>query len=475
VPKAQRRTKIVATLGPASESAEMIQKLIDAGVNVFRLNFSHGTQDGHGESIRKIRQISEEKAKPIAILQDLQGPKIRVGEMVDHQPVNLVAGQCVRITTDPVPGTHEIISTTYAALPTDVRLGDEILLDDGRIQLNVVDISDKEVATEVMVGGLLGERKGINLPHTPLSAPSLTDKDRKDLRFGVNAGVDYIGLSFVRRAEDIEAIRREMRAAGKVIPVIAKIERIEALENLEEIVAVADGVMVARGDLGVETSSAEVPILQKRILAVAGRYAKPDITATQMMETMVSNPKPSRAEATDVANAVFDGTDALMLSAETAVGKYPVEAVRTMARIAATAEPYLAKYGLPASGASAPAPTTVAEATAHAACVAAREIGARCLAVFTRSGQTAFLVAALRPEGSVLAFTPYVETYRRLALAWGVQPILTEYVETPEALEEMASRRVRESGLVEEGDMVVMLTGTTGLAAATNTMRIYKI
>lgn len=471
----QRRTRIVATLGPASQSVEMIGELIDAGVNVFRLNFSHGTQPMHGEAISNIRRIAEEKGKPIAILQDLQGPKIRTGELADHQPVQLFAGQCVRITTDAVIGTSELISTTYVPLPRDVRPGDEILLDDGRIQLNVVDIGEREIATEVAIGGLLGEHKGMNLPHTPLSAPSLTEKDLDDLRFGVKAGVDYVGLSFVRQAEDIEAVRRAARAAGREVPVIAKIERTEAIRNLEEIVAASDGVMVARGDLAVETSSAEVPLLQKRILAMAGRCAKPDITATQMLETMVSNPRPSRAEATDVANAIFDGTDALMLSAETAVGKYPVAAVRTMARIALTAEAHLAEYGRPAAAPTAGSKASVAETTAHAACVAAREIGACGIALFTRSGKTAALVAALRPEVQVVAFTPYEETYRRMALAWGVQPVLTEYVENAEELEAMATRRVRESEFAREGDLIVMLTGTTALAGATNTMRILEV
>ena len=329
-----RRTKIVATLGPASSSPEMIAKLIEAGVNVFRLNFSHGKQSEHAECIRRIRAASSDGCGCVGILQDLQGPKIRVGPMVDRKPILLEAGKRLRIVTSEVQGTPDLISTTYEPLPDDVRPGDMILLDDGRLQVRVVAKEGRAVVVEVVIGGLLGEHKGMNLPHTPLSAPCLTAKDISDLRFGVAQGVDYIGLSFVRQAQDILEVRRLCREAGRDLPVVAKIERIEAIERLEEIVDAADAIMVARGDLGVETGPAEVPILQKQILDTAGCKGKPDITATQMLETMVENPLPSRAEATDVANAVFDGTDAVMLSAETAMGKYPVEAVRTMAQIA---------------------------------------------------------------------------------------------------------------------------------------------
>ena len=469
-----RRTKIIATTGPASTSPEMIRQLIDAGVNVFRLNFSHSSHEAHGEAIREIRKAASELRQPIAILQDLQGPKIRTGELVNHQPVRLSAGGCVRIAAEGALGTAELISTTYQDLAHDVRPGDTILLDDGRIQLTVRGVKARDVIAEVVVGGVLGERKGMNLPHTPLSAPCLTEKDIADLRFGVSTGVDYIGLSFVEEAGDIERVRREVRAAGADVPIIAKIERAEAISHLEDIVIAADAVMVARGDLGVETSMAEIPLLQKHILAVAGRYGKPDITATQMLETMVANPQPSRAEATDVANAVFDGTDALMLSAETAIGKYPVEAVRTMAEIAVRAERHLAEYGKPTKRPPAGRPATVAEATVHAACMAAAEIGARALAVFTLSGRTAGLVAARRPRVPVLAFTPHEQTYRHLTLAWGVLPVRSELVNSPDALIATADRLLRETGLVREGDLVVILTGSTSVPGTTNIMRIHR-
>jgi len=475
LPDHRRRTRIVATIGPACDSRQTIGELIAAGVDVFRLNFSHGSHEAHGESIRRIRKAAEAAGRPIAVLQDLQGPKIRTGELAGHEPVELVAGRRLRITTRPVVGAAEVISTTYPNLVSDVSVGDEILLDDGALQVKVIEVGDSEIATEVVVGGTLAEHKGMNLPRTPLSAPCLTEKDRRDLRFGVRQGVDYIGLSFVRQAEDIAVVRREAKAAGRQVPVIAKIERIEAIENLEQIVMAADAIMVARGDLGVETSSAEVPLLQKRILAVAGRYAKPDITATQMLESMIENPRPRRSEATDVANAIFDGTDALMLSGETAIGKYPVEAVETMSRIAQTAEQHLAEYGRPSQRLSPGARSSVAEAAAHAACVAAREIGARMIAVFTLSGRTATLVAALRPEAPIVAFTPHEETCRRLALAWGVQPERMEYVESAAELDAAATRRIRQNAMVSEGDLVVMLTGATELAGVTNTMRIYKV
>jgi pyruvate kinase len=471
----ERRTKIVATLGPASSGPEMVRKLVDAGVNVFRLNFSHGTHETHGAAIRDIRRAASEAGRPAAILQDLQGPKMRIGELAGHRPITLSAGDSIRITTDAIIGTPERISTTYAELPGDVRQGDVILLDDGKLQLRVTSASGREVQAEVLVGGVLDEHKGMNLPHTPLSASCLTEKDLEDLRFGIGAGVDYVGLSFVRRPSDIGDLRRAAKAAGRDVPVVAKIERIEAIENLEGIVDAADGVMVARGDLGVETSAAEIPILQKRILAVAGRRGKPDITATQMLETMVSNPLPSRAEATDIANAVFDGTGALMLSAETAAGKYPVEAVRMMSEIALTAEQHLAEYRRPFPRDKTAGPRGVVEASARAACVAAQELGAAAIAVFTLSGRTALLVSARRPAAPVLAFTPSEETCRKLALVWGVHPILSEVASSPEALAALTGSAVRECGHVKPGDLVILLVGSTLVPGATNMMKVQRV
>jgi len=470
-----RRTKIIATLGPASRSPEMIGRLIDAGVNIFRLNFSHETREGHGESLRRIRAAARERNAPIGVLQDLQGPKIRIGALDNHRPVNLVAGEQVRITTRQVPGTAECLSTTYQALPDDVRIGDAILIDDGRLHLVVRGVEGKDVKCEVLVGGPVREHKGMNLPKTPLSAPCLTRKDRDDLAFGLKAGVDFVGLSFVRQASDIEAVRKEARESGKDVFVIAKIERVEAIANLEAIVEAADGVMVARGDLGVETSAAEVPLLQKRILSIAGRMAKPDITATQMLETMVANPQPTRAEATDIANSVFDGTDAVMLSEETAVGRYPVEAVRTMSEITMMAEEHLSEYERPVNRDVTTAPVSVAKATVQAACAAARHINAAAIAVFTLSGRTAFLVAGVRPSVPVVAFTPEETTCNRLSLAWGVKPMRTEFVKTPDQLIAVADRDLCADGLVKRGESVVLLTGTATVPGATNIMRIHRV
>ena len=471
----QRRTRIVATLGPASDSPEMIRRLIDAGVNVFRLNFSHGSHQTHGGLIANIRTAASEKSKPIAILQDLQGPKIRTGELADHRPVELAAGAAIRITTDSIAGSAERICTPYDHLPNDVSPGDTILLDDGHIELRASRVSGNEITADVVTGGVLGEHKGIHVPGCPISAPALTQKDIADLSFGVKAGVDFVSLSFVRRPEDVEQVRRETIAFGRELPVIAKIECLEALKNIDGIVRAADGLMVARGDLGVETSAADIPLLQKQILAIAGKHGKPDITATEMLESMISCPRPTRAEATDVANAVFDGTDAIMLSGETAVGAYALEAVQTMSEIATNAERHLDEYGRKSILTDDGQPTSIAEAAAHAACLAAREIGASALAVFTLSGHTARLVVARRMDIPVLAFTPSAETYRRLALAWGVTPIHSEFVENPDELAEMENQRVRESGLVNDGDLVIMLAGSTTMPGVSNNMRIHRV
>jgi len=470
----RRRTKIVATLGPASRSPEMIHRLIEAGADIFRLNFSHSTRRIHGECIERIRAAAEQVRRPIGILQDLQGPKIRVGELENHRPVELLAGRTVTLTADATPGTVTRLPVTYAALPDDVRPNDVILLDDGRIQLKATAVAGREVTCRVCIGGLVREHQGINLPQTPLSAPCLTDKDREDLRFGLERGVDFVALSFVRQASDIEQVRRQAREMDRDVFVIAKIERVEAIRNLEAIARAADGIMVARGDLGVETSAAEVPLLQKRILRVAARSMRPDITATQMLETMVTNPQPSRAEASDVANAVFDGTDAVMLSAETAMGKYPVEAVRTMAQIAALAEQHLAEYRLPAGRYPDAPPGGVAEATVQAACAAARQVAAAAIAVFTLSGRTAFMVSAMRPEVPVLAFTPYEETSRRLSLAWGVTPVHMPYAARPDEMVSVLDRHLLQSG-APPGERVVLVSGTSSSPGATNIMRIHQV
>jgi pyruvate kinase len=443
--------KIVATLGPATRTAEQIERLLRAGVNVVRLNFSHGTQQEHAESIRLVRSISERLGCWVGILQDLQGPKIRVGRLEGGGPVLLVEGAPLTITTRPVIGTAALVATTYGHLPRDVRPGDRILLDDGLLELRVRATSDEEVETEVVHGGPLGEHKGINLPGVAVSAPALTEKDHDDLRFGLEHGVDYVALSFVRRAADVTAARQAIRRLDGSVPLIAKLEKPEALRELDAILRVVDGVMVARGDLGVELPPEQVPLAQKLIIKKALTRGVPVITATQMLESMITNPRPTRAEASDVANAVLDGTDAVMLSGETAVGRFPVEAVQMMARITREVEREAAeRHGVIRHGRQ-----THAHAIAHAA-VELSEM-ARAIVVFTRSGRTAQLVAAARPSVPIFAFTSEPAVARRLALWWGVLPLVTAIGNNTDAMIEHVERELRGRGLVDPGETVVIV------------------
>jgi pyruvate kinase len=467
-----RRTKIVCTIGPACRDEATLREMLRAGMDVARLNFSHEERATFAPIIARLRAVAREVGRPLAILQDLQGPKIRVGPLAGG-PVELVSGQHITITVREVPGDAACVSTTYAALPLDARVGATVLLDDGMIELKVAQVTDLDVACEVVVGGLLKPHKGINMPGVPIRAPALTLKDRDDLAFGVAHGVDYVALSFVRHAEDIAEARRLIQAQGADTPIIAKIERFEALENLDAILTAADGVMVARGDLGVETSSAEVPLLQKRIIRRSSELGKIDITATQMLESMIQNPRPTRAEACDVANAVFDGTDAVMLSGETAVGRYPVQTVRTLADIAAHAETEMPQYGR-TGGCSGGATGSILHATACAACLAARELDARAIVCLTRSGRTAVVVSQQRPESPILALTPDPATYRRLALPWGVMPMRIEDVPDADGLVPAAQKALAASGLVASGDTVVLIAGGSVAAGATNTVRILK-
>jgi pyruvate kinase len=414
-----RRTKIVCTLGPATQTDEQIEALIQAGMDVARLNFSHGTQAGHAEQIERVRRVAARLERPVAVLQDLQGPKIRTGQMAAG-PVTLRAGERFVLTTREVAGDGQQASTTYKGLPGDVHAGDQILLADGAVQLVVESIAGEDVVTRVLHGGPLGAHKGINLPGVAVSAPALTEKDRKDLAFGLARGVDYVALSFVRRPEDVAEARALIAGAGAPARLIAKLEKPQALDNLEAIVELADGVMVARGDLGVELSPQEVPTAQKRIIAAANRAGRLVITATQMLESMITSPSPTRAEASDVANAIYDGTDAIMLSGETAVGAYPVESVAMMALIAREAEGHLDEWGRH---------RRVREDThddalaiARAARDLADERDAAAIAAFTRSGRTALLLSKQRPDSPVLAFTPDDTTFRQMALFWGTLP-----------------------------------------------------
>jgi pyruvate kinase len=455
------RTKIVATLGPATAAPERIGALIDAGVDVFRLNFSHGTHAEHAALYEAVRAQAAAREAAVAVLQDLQGPKIRVGPLADGGPLRLREGERVVLTSAAAGvGAPGRIPVTYEALATDVRRGDRILLDDGLLELRVEGVQPPEVLATVVVGGELWPHKGVNLPGVPISAPALTAKDRDDLRFGLRLGVDYVALSFVRRAEDVLLARQHLAAlwaqqAGlprREVPLIAKLEKPEAIAHLEAILRAADGVMVARGDLAVELSAEDVPPLQKRIIAQANAHGKPVITATQMLQSMVDHPRPTRAEAADVANAVLDGSDALMLSAETAVGRYPVEAVRAMARIAVAAE------ALPRAT-PAPAPTTPgrSHAVVRAACGLAVEAGARALVVFTRSGYTARLASQCRPALPIFAFTGDEGVRQRLALWWGVEALCADLGGDTDTVIARVSEELARRGLAARGDLVVLV------------------
>jgi pyruvate kinase len=468
-----RRTKIVATIGPASRDPKVLERLIEAGVNVVRLNFSHGSHEDHLAVIQAVRGIAARKDRVVALLQDLSGPKIRTGK-VRGGAIELEEGARVVITTDEtIEGTPERISTTYDPLPKDVGKGDRVLLDDGNLELRVVETRGEEVACDIVHGGTLKSNKGMNLPGAKLSAPALTEKDRRDLAFGVQKGVDYVALSFVRQAADVEECKALIKSHGGQIPVIAKIEKREAVDDLPQILEVTDGVMVARGDLGVELSTEEVPTLQKRIIEMANGAGKVVITATQMLESMIENPRPTRAEASDVANAILDGTDAIMLSAETAAGKYPVESVETMARIAFYTEQ---NYGF-----SAPARVTggaasmVARSLARVASTVAEELDCRLIVAFTESGATARLLSAYRPRAPIVGITPHEIAFNRLALWWGVLPLRSRFVPTTDEMILRGEELLKEKRLVESGQTVLMLAGQSQTAGATNMLRVHTI
>jgi pyruvate kinase len=467
-----RHSKIVCTIGPATRSPRMIDRLFSAGMDVARLNFSHGNPEEHARSITLLRAASGKHEKPVAILADLQGPKIRTGALAGGGPVMLRAGQRFVITTAKVLGDSTRVNTTFAPLPREVHRGDRILLSDGLIELRVEQVRHRQVICEVANGGALGEHKGINLPGIKLHVPALTAKDREDLSFALNHGANYIAVSFVRRPEDILLAKQLIRRAGKDTPVIAKLEKPEAIENLDAILRVADGVMVARGDLGVEMSPERVPVVQKTIIARAREFRRPVITATQMLESMTDNPRPTRAEASDVANAIFDGSDAVMLSAETATGKYPAEAVSMMARIIEEAEASIHEFPRPAPQEQ----LKVAETVAELVCHASRELHMKLIAVFTHSGFTARLVSRYRPLVPIVSFSPEQETRRRMALIWGVYPRHIEDVRKVDGLARVAEKRLLEERLVRKGDVIGIVAGTPmGIRGTTNFMKFHVI
>ena len=458
----EARTKIVATLGPATRDETVLRGLFLAGVNVVRLNFSHGTHAEHAAQLAAVRRIADELHLFIAVMLDLQGPKIRIGALADGKPVTLVPGATVTIVPGAFVGTATRLSTTYADLPNDVHPGDRILLDDGLMELRVTGVEGGEVITTVGIGGELGERKGINLPGVAVSTPALTAKDRDDLAFGVSLGVDYVALSFVRRAHDLREARAELRRLHADIPLIAKIEKPEALDDLPGVLDAADGVMVARGDLGVELSPEQVPAVQKRIIQLANARGILVITATEMLQSMVTNPRPTRAEASDVFNAILDGTDAVALSGETAVGRYPVAAVAVMRRIALQAEAALIGH-LPRVP---PRSDPHIHAIVVAACTLATQVKARALVVFTRTGRTAHLVSNLRCPVPVLAVTEHAAVARRLALWWGLHSVLAHFEERTDATVTAAEDALVAAGLLATGDVIVIVSAATNMQQA---------
>lgn len=470
MPRNTRKTKIVATVGPVSSSSEMIQKLIRAGVDIFRLNFSHGENSQKQELIRVIRQVSDKLGHQVGILADLQGPKIRTGKMAGEGMI-LVRGQEVLITTDDVLGNDGIIPTIYRSLPHDVHPGSRILLDDGLLELKVVALEGEQVRCLVVSGGLLKNNKGINLPGVNVSAPCLTEKDLIDLDFALEAGVDFIALSFVRTAEDIQEIKQIIAAKGKNIPVVAKIEKPEALRNFKKILEATDVIMVARGDLGVEIEPEKVPIHQKKIIQACNRAGKPVITATQMLDSMIRNPRPTRAETSDVANAILDGTDAIMLSAETASGDYPIEAVETMVRIAKDVE----NIDFLASGVLGSSVSSIAQAVAESSCRTAAALKAKAIVVFTRSGSTAELISAFRPKTPIMAFTTSLDIRRRLSIYWGVHCTNVGVMEDTDQQIHEVERKLLASGF-RKGDLVVITMGIPiETRGSTNLMKVHEL
>ena len=470
----RRRTKIVCTIGPASGSPSTIEDLIQAGMNVARLNFSHGTHKEHAGYIQAIRETALKLNIPVAILQDLSGPRIRTG-ILKKKEVQLKEEASFTLTTRKVTGNEHQVSVNLPGLPEGMKLGDVIFLDGGAIELKVVDTTPTDVVCSVIVGGILGWEKGINVPGTNLKLPSFTDKDSDDLIFGIKQGVDFVALSFVRGAEDVLQVRRLLNERGADTPIIAKIEKWEACENLDEIMAAADGLMVARGDLGVEIPPERIPLVQKDIIRRCNHAGKPVITATQMLESMVHSPFPTRAEVTDVANSIFDGTDAIMLSGETAVGNYPVEAVKMMTQIARETEAALPYTKLLLDKGADLEPQTD-DAISYSACHIAHQLGAVAIVAFTTSGSTARRVAKYRPGVPILATTPNSHVMKRLLLFWGVYPYEVAKPATVDQLFAQGTRLSLETGVAKKGDLIVITAGIPlGIQGTTNLLKVQKV
>jgi pyruvate kinase len=470
----RRKAKIVCTIGPASNSEVVLRDMMRFGLDVARLNFSHGTHDEHARLIERIRRVAHKEGRSVCILQDLQGPKIRTGRLKNRMPVALKAGQKIVITPNDVTGTAQVISTTFQTLAREVEPGSRILLSDGLIELRVKSIRGAEVEAEVVNGGLLGEHKGINLPGTVVTVPSLTEKDEADLEFGLKHDVDMIAVSFIRTAHDMRYVKRRIEELKGDAWAIAKLEKPQAIEHLEEILEVADGVMVARGDLGVEMPPEKVPIIQKHIIRRAAEWRKPVITATQMLESMIENPRPTRAEASDVANAIFDGTDAVMLSGETASGKYPREAVAMMAKIIVETEAHMAdsttqhrRRDIRKLSIS----ETICESIAHAA----QDLDMRAIAVYTETGTTARLISKYRPNAEIFGFSYIPGVCNRMNLLWGLHPMHVEHTPSVEDMVSGAEHQLLQANVVAPGDVMGIVAGTRTTSGSTNFMRLHMI
>lgn len=466
-----RRAKIVCTMGPAVEADGKVEQLIAAGMNMARLNLSHGSYAEHQSRLDAVRSAAKKAGVPVAILVDLQGPKIRLARFANG-PHDLSRGDVFTITTDDIEGTKDRVGTTYKGLPGDCKAGDRILIDDGKVTVEVTSVTKTDVITKVIEPGAVSNNKGINLPGVAVSVPALSEKDIEDLRWGLHAGADFIALSFVRSAADIKDVHRIMDEEGIRVPVIAKIEKPQAVLNLEEIVEAFDGIMVARGDLGVELPIEDVPLVQKHCIELARNAAKPVIVATQMLESMISNSRPTRAEATDCANAVLDGADALMLSGETSVGAFAIEAVQTMARIIQKTE----EGGLERIRPIINAPRTKGGAITKAATEVGAIVGAKYLVAFTQSGDSARRMSRLRSAIPILALTPEVGTYNRLALTWGVEPVISEMVKHTDDMVKQVDSLLIESGRVKKGENVMIVAGSPpGIPGSTNAMRVHIV
>jgi pyruvate kinase len=468
-----RRAKIICTIGPACQSEAAMRDLLRLGMDVARLNFSHGTHEDHARNIDRLRKAAEKENRLVCILQDLQGPKIRTGRLEHHEPIELKSGSTVIITPRDIAGTPTRISTTFPDLASELAPGARVLLRDGLIELRVRTVRGKDVVCDILNGGTLGEHQGINLPGTALSIPAMTEKDRKDLEFGLKHGVDAVALSFVRSAADVNMVRQIVIAHGSDTPLIAKLEKPQAIDHLEEILEACDGVMVARGDLGVEMAPEKVPVIQKHVIRRAAEWRKPVITATQMLESMIENPRPTRAEASDVANAIFDGSDSVMLSAETASGHYPREAVAMMSRIVVEAESNMAEFtqrrrrdrhGLSIA-------ETICESIAHAA----EDLPMGAIAVFTETGNTARMISKYRPQAAIYAFTHNATVAQRTNLYWGVHPMKCAQALSTDSMVDVAEFELLSRGLIKAGDVLGVVAGTRQASGSTNFMRLHTV